>query len=198
MSGRKMLREIMTVNDIYAFAEPIMEMLREDYGSYDADSLDEVLVEETFAQRLGARGYDVRSWNDALDSAPEVAPPPPASRPPSGDVVPVTVVRRRPPAGRNERPAGGERSAGPARSGNVAGRAGSAERASGEDRPASAERPSTGSRTRRPTSAQDGERSPASSRTRRSSADEPRAEEAAPTRTRRTTRTPRNNGNTEG
>ncbi len=57
MPVRKMLRDLMTVNDIYHFADQITDMLREDYGSYDADALDEVLVEERFAQRLHSRGY---------------------------------------------------------------------------------------------------------------------------------------------
>lgn len=100
MSGRKMLREIMTINDIYNYAEPIMEMLREEYGSYDGDSLDEVRVEEPFAQRLAARGYDVRAWGP--NNAPAV-PPAPARPTASGEVVPVTVVRRGRPAANEPR-----------------------------------------------------------------------------------------------
>jgi hypothetical protein len=112
MAGRKMLRDIMTINDIYTFAEPIIEMLREDYGSYDADALDEVFIEEPFAQHLAARGYEVRSWPETEASepaAPQIAP--------VDGVMPVTMVRpRRTPtsgerAGTNERPA----SSGPTR-----------------------------------------------------------------------------------
>ena len=107
MPGRRMLREMMSVNDIYSFADPIMEMLREEYGSYDADTLDEVQVDERFVQRLQARGYEVRTGNE------QPAPPPtPAPIPPSiaaeTPVVPVTVVRaRRPAAGTTGGPATG-------------------------------------------------------------------------------------------
>ncbi len=59
MAEQRMLHDVMRVNDIYLFAEPIIQMLREEYGSYDADVLDEVLVDDTFVQRLTARGYDV-------------------------------------------------------------------------------------------------------------------------------------------
>lgn len=105
MAVRRMLRDIMNSADVYAFAEPIMEMLREDYGSYDADALDEVMVEETFAQRLKSRGYEVRPWGDV---------PAPATA--GGDVVPVRIVRQRrpmsperPPIQSGDRPAGGDR-----------------------------------------------------------------------------------------
>jgi hypothetical protein len=87
MAGRKMLRELMNVADIYAQAESISQMLREDYGGYDADVFDEVLVDESFAQRLAARGYEVRPWNATTGAVA-------ASRPVSGDVVPVQIVRR--------------------------------------------------------------------------------------------------------
>jgi hypothetical protein len=88
-----MLRDMMTVNDIYNYAEAIIEMLREEYGTYDADTLDEVQVEERFAQRLEARGYDVRT---AVEPVVRAAVEPVATgvsqEPP---VVPVTVVRTR-------------------------------------------------------------------------------------------------------
>lgn len=103
MAGRKMLREIMAVNDIYNFAEPITEMLREEYGSYDADSLDEVMVEEPFSQRLAARGYDTRPWA-APSEAPQPAPAP--TRAPVPEPVPVTVVRRGRPPGSTNRASG--------------------------------------------------------------------------------------------
>jgi hypothetical protein len=106
-----MLRDIMAVSDVYQYADLIMEMLREDYGSYDADSLDEVLVEETFAQRLASRGYEVRPWGEgaAGDSAPAATPTPapaPAPATQSGEVVPVTIVRSRRTAGSGERSTG--------------------------------------------------------------------------------------------
>ena len=62
---RRALRQVMSVQDVYAYAEPIMQMLREEYGSYDADSLEEVQVEDPFVQRLQARGYEVRVPVDA-------------------------------------------------------------------------------------------------------------------------------------
>jgi hypothetical protein len=81
-----MLRTVMSVQDIYAYAEPIIQMLREEYGSYDADALDEVLVEDPFVHRLQARGYEVLVQPEA-DVAADV---PAAPRP--------TPVRRRPAA----------------------------------------------------------------------------------------------------
>ena len=103
MSGRRMLRDLMTVSDVYQYADSIMEMLREEYGSYDADALDEVMIEEVFARRLLARGYDVRPWvDDVPASATPSAPPAPPAPAPSDAVVPVTIVRRgRPPASGN-------------------------------------------------------------------------------------------------
>ena len=44
MAERKMLRQVMSPADIYLHADAICEMLRDHYGSYDADSLDEVPV----------------------------------------------------------------------------------------------------------------------------------------------------------
>jgi len=99
MPGRRMLREIMSINDIYSFAEPIMEMLREDYGSYDADSLDEVRVEDAFAHRLKARGYEVRGLIEPV----AVEPAPAAPQAASSEIVPITVVRARRPTLNGER-----------------------------------------------------------------------------------------------
>lgn len=101
MPGRRMLREMMSVNDIYSYADPIMEMLREEYGSYDADTLDEVQVDERFAQRLQARGYEVRTGNEQPTPAPAPTPAPvpmPTAIAAETPVVPVTVVRTRRPA----------------------------------------------------------------------------------------------------
>lgn len=75
---RRMLHQVMTVNDIYAYAEPIMEMLREEYGSYDADALDEVQVDDAFIHRLQARGYEVLPGAQVAGEAPSA---PPASAP---------------------------------------------------------------------------------------------------------------------
>ena len=63
----------MSVQDVYAYAEPIMQMLREEYGSYDADSLEEVQVDDPFVQRLQARGYEVRVPVDAPATATDGA-----------------------------------------------------------------------------------------------------------------------------
>ncbi|WP_029215314.1 hypothetical protein [Kallotenue papyrolyticum] len=106
MAERKMLREIMSLNDIYTYAESISEMLREMYGGYDADVFDEVMVDEAFARRLAARGYEVRPWQ-----------PEPAARP-AGETVPVVVIRRPATAG-GSRPASA-----PARTSVTRGRAG--------------------------------------------------------------------------
>lgn len=170
MSGRRMLRDIMTISDVYQYAESIMEMLREDYGSYDADSLDEVLVEETFAQRLAARGYEVRPWADGAATEP---PATPAATPPvplpAGDVVPVTIVRSR----------------------RTPGAGSSAERTSGSSAP---------QRTRRTSSSAETPRAPASGGDSppRAKSDSPRSSGTTAPRTRRTsTRTPRNNGDSE-
>lgn len=59
MAPRKMLRQVMSTADIYAHAETLIDLLRDHYGSYDADALDEVLVEESFVARLRAKGYDL-------------------------------------------------------------------------------------------------------------------------------------------
>ncbi|HEX6293241.1 MAG TPA: hypothetical protein VFZ66_28940 [Herpetosiphonaceae bacterium] len=101
MPGRRMLRDMMSVNDIYSYAEPIIELLREEYGSYDADTLDEVQVEDGFAQRLQARGYEVRVESEPAAPGVSAAPvsTPPVSAPsvsaPETPIVPVTVVRTR-------------------------------------------------------------------------------------------------------
>lgn len=78
MAQMKMLRQVMSPADIYTHADTICDMLRDHYGSYDADSLDEVMVEETFAQRLAAKGYDLLPEGAEVDERPMA--PPPASR----------------------------------------------------------------------------------------------------------------------
>ncbi len=91
MAERRMLREAMRIHDIYNYAEPIIDMLRERYGSYDADSLDEVLIDASFAQLLKERGYNVQVWSDSADAAEEeqaVAPAPEAA--PTVRRAPVT------------------------------------------------------------------------------------------------------------
>lgn len=70
---QRALRQVMSVQDIYAYAEPIMQMLREAYGSYDADVLDEVQVDDSFVQRLQSRGYELRV---PVEPAPSDAAPP--------------------------------------------------------------------------------------------------------------------------
>lgn len=98
MPERRMLRDMMSVNDIYSFADSIIELLREEYGSYDADTLDEVQVEDRFAQRLKARGYEVRSASDPAPAPPPTptpAAPAPTSISQDMPIVPVTVVRTR-------------------------------------------------------------------------------------------------------
>jgi hypothetical protein len=99
MPGRRMLRDMMSVNDIYSYADSIIELLREEYGTYDADTLDEVQVEDRFAQRLEARGYEVRSPDAAPAPAPAPTPLPAAATPSvvaqETPIVPVTVVRTR-------------------------------------------------------------------------------------------------------
>lgn len=173
MSGRRMLRDIMAVSDVYQYADLIMEMLREDYGSYDADSLDEVLVEETFAQRLASRGYDIRPWGDSDTSESVPAPAPaPAPAPPSSEVVPVTIVRPRRTASSGER-------------------APSAPQQRARRTPASSETPrppANGDSAPRPKA--EGTRGRASSDSSGTAA--PRAPRAP-----RTPRTPRNNGDSE-
>jgi hypothetical protein len=192
MAGRKMLRELMNVPDIYAQADSISQMLREDYGGYDAESFEEVLVEEAFAQRLAARGYEVRPWNAAAAPAPA-----PAARPSGGDVVPVQIVRR--PAGSaTQRPAApaAQRSPAPAAPSAppAATRGRSAERAASAESSAPAGRTSgtratTTRSTPRASSGTTGTRTTAT-RTRRaitSDADQLSNEPAVtPTRTRRT------------
>ncbi|GAC1563703.1 MAG: hypothetical protein NVS2B7_37670 [Herpetosiphon sp.] len=59
MSEMKMLRQLMAINELYSHGEAISEMLRDQYGTYDADSLEDVLVDETFIQRLKAKGYEL-------------------------------------------------------------------------------------------------------------------------------------------
>ncbi len=81
MAERRMLREAMRVHDIYNNAEPIIDMLRERYGSYDGDSLDEVLIDASFAQLLKERGYNVQVWSDSADAAGEPAAAPAAAAP---------------------------------------------------------------------------------------------------------------------
>ena len=76
MAERKMLRHVMSPGDIYAHAETICDMLREHYGSYDADSLDEVMVEETFVERLKARGYDLLAEGAEAEDGATASPPP--------------------------------------------------------------------------------------------------------------------------
>lgn len=171
MSGRRMLRDIMTVSDVYQYADLIMEMLREDYGSYDADELAEVLVEETFAQRLAARGYEIRPWGDsaATEDAVPAAPPAPAApaAAPGGEVVPVTIVRNR------RTPSTGDR-------------------ATGSTPPPRARRTtSSGDSAPRPAGNGDSAPRPKAEGSRSSGTGTP-----AP-RARRTTRTPRNNGDSE-
>lgn len=73
MSSRKMLRQIMSTADIYAHAETLVEMLRDHYGTYDADALDEVPVDESFVQRIRAKGYDVLP-EGAADDRPAPRP----------------------------------------------------------------------------------------------------------------------------
>jgi hypothetical protein len=142
MAERKMLRELMTVQDIYNYAEPITDMLREEYGSYDADSLDEVKVEERFAQRLLARGYDVRPWVPVTSAPTPVAPPAPtpvtpAPRPASDTPVPVTVVRRGRPPGTATRSTGtaDQRTTRPAAASDATRRAPSRPAAASSDEP---------------------------------------------------------------
>jgi hypothetical protein len=103
MAERRMLREVMRVNDIYTFAEPIMQMLREEYGSYDADSLDEVMVDEVFSQRLMARGYELSpaAQASALRAAqegsrtPATEPKPARDASEASEAAPATATRTR-------------------------------------------------------------------------------------------------------
>ncbi len=95
---RRALRQVMSVQDVYAYAEPIMQMLREEYGSYDADSLEEVQVEDAFVQRLQARGYEVRvpvaAPAPATDGAPALHPVAPRRRAatPTASTAPAPVA----------------------------------------------------------------------------------------------------------
>lgn len=91
MAERRMLRQVMSPSDIYAHAESICDMLREQYGSYDADSLEEVFVDESFAQRLKARGYDL--LGEGGESV-EAVPLPPRRDVPRMDVGPSASMRR--------------------------------------------------------------------------------------------------------
>src|SRR5918998_738286 len=75
MAQMKMLRQVMSPADIYTHADTICDMLRDHYGSYDADALDEVMVEDTFIQRLAAKGYDLLPEGAEVDDRP-MAPPP--------------------------------------------------------------------------------------------------------------------------
>jgi hypothetical protein len=59
MAEWKMLRQVISPSEIYANAESMVDLLREQYGSYDADSLEEVMVDEAFTQRLKERGYEL-------------------------------------------------------------------------------------------------------------------------------------------
>jgi hypothetical protein len=93
MAAKRMLRTVMSVQDIYGYAEPIMQMLREEYGSYDADSLEEVLVEDPFVHRLQARGYEVRGIVDGAALEVSAAPRTPATEAPAAPRAPAT--RRR-------------------------------------------------------------------------------------------------------
>lgn len=63
MAEQKMLRQLLTMADLYAHAEAIIELLHEQYGGYDADALEEVLVDDSFVQRLQAKGYDLLDEN---------------------------------------------------------------------------------------------------------------------------------------
>lgn len=134
MAERKMLREIMSLTDIYTYAESISEMLREMYGGYDADVFDEVMVDEAFVRRLAARGYEVRPWQ-----------PEPVARP-TGETVPVVVIRRPATTG-GSRPA-----AAPARPALTRGRSGLPLRPASTTPPAGAslasEEPASDSRSR--------------------------------------------------
>lgn len=93
MAQMKMLRQVMSPADIYTHADTICDMLRDHYGSYDADSLDEVMVEETFGQRLAAKGYDLLPEGAEPDDRP-MAPPPPSRRElPRAEISQVPVRR---------------------------------------------------------------------------------------------------------
>ena len=92
MAERKMLRQVMSPSDIYAHAEAVCDMLREHYGSYDADSLEEVIVDDAFAQRLQSRGYDLLGEGEV----PEAAPVPGRRDTPRADNVAPTNTTRRP------------------------------------------------------------------------------------------------------
>lgn len=75
MSQQKQLRQVMSPADIYAHAEALCEMLRDHYGSYDADSLEEVMVDESFVQRIKARGYDLLPEGATVEERPSTPPP---------------------------------------------------------------------------------------------------------------------------
>ncbi len=196
MPGRRMLRDMMSVNDIYSYADPIIEMLREEYGSYDADTLDEVQVDERFAQRLQARGYEVRIGGDAPTPAPTPVPVPtpiPTIVPSETPVVPVTVVRAR----RTTPGPTGSPTSGPT-SGPTSSPTGGASRARRTTSPGDGTRPATRSETGRP-SAGSARNAPESSGDTAPSAEAaaPSSETERPTRTRRTTRT-RSTGSNNG
>ena len=91
MAERRLLRQVMSPSDIYAHAESICDMLREQYGSYDADSLEEVFVDESCAQRLKARGYDLLGEGG---EPVEAVPLPPRRDVPRMDVGPSASMRR--------------------------------------------------------------------------------------------------------
>ena len=82
MAERKMLRHVMSPSDIYAHADTICDLLRDHYGSYDADLIDEVLVDESFVQRLKAKGYDL--LGEGAESADGGSPLPPRRDVPTG------------------------------------------------------------------------------------------------------------------
>ncbi len=96
MIQRQMLRQVMSPGDIYANADALVDMLRDHYGSYDADSLDEVLVDESFVQRLKARGFDI--IDEAARSDGGVASPPVPRRAPARPPAGTTPLRRAPSA----------------------------------------------------------------------------------------------------
>jgi hypothetical protein len=115
MAQMKMLRQVMSPADIYTHADTICDMLRDHYGSYDADSLDEVMVEETFVQRLSAKGYDLLPEGAEVDDRP-MAPPPSRREMPRAEIGQLPVrrpgqnggggvpLRRREPAGDSDSP----------------------------------------------------------------------------------------------
>ena len=115
MAQMKMLRQVMSPADIYSHADTICDMLRDHYGSYDADSLDEVMVEDTFIQRLAAKGYDLLPEGAEVDDRP-MAPPPSRREVPRAEISQLPPrrpaqngsgglpLRRREPAGDSDSP----------------------------------------------------------------------------------------------